>query len=87
MFAIDLTNATERVFPALGGVEAVDGALEWVERADGLHVRAEPAPPGSLGPGLPGPAARRVGRRGAAAARRSSPAMAIAEAHHRRGRG
>jgi alpha-L-fucosidase len=48
VFAIDLTNATERVFPALAGVEAVDGVLEWAERDDGLHVRAETAPPGSL---------------------------------------
>jgi alpha-L-fucosidase len=48
VFAIDLTNAAERVFPALAGLSAVDGALEWAERTDGLHVRAEPAPPGSL---------------------------------------
>jgi alpha-L-fucosidase len=47
--AIDLTNATERVFPALAGVSAVDGALEWAEREDGLHVRCGPAPVGSLG--------------------------------------
>ena len=32
VFAIDLTNATERVFPALAGVAAVDGAVEWAER-------------------------------------------------------
>jgi hypothetical protein len=48
VFAIDLTNATERVFPALTGVAAMDGVVEWVERDDGLHVRAETAPPGSL---------------------------------------
>ncbi|MGZ6974881.1 MAG: alpha-L-fucosidase [Acidimicrobiia bacterium] len=48
VFAIDLTNATERAFPSLAGVAAVDDALEWVERDDGLHVRAAPAEPGSL---------------------------------------
>ncbi len=41
VFAIDLTNAPERVFPALSGVAAVEGAVEWAERSDGLHVRAE----------------------------------------------
>jgi alpha-L-fucosidase len=48
VFAIDLTNATERIFPALTGVAAVDGAVEWVERDDGLHVRAEPGAAESL---------------------------------------
>ena len=48
VFAIDLDNATERVFPELAGVAAVDGAVEWVERDDGLHVRADPAEPGSM---------------------------------------
>ncbi len=48
VFAIDLTNATERVFPGCASVGEVDGALEWAERADGLHVRAAPAPGGSL---------------------------------------
>jgi alpha-L-fucosidase len=48
VFAIDLTNATERVFPAVAGVAAVDDTLEWAERADGLHVRATPSPSGAL---------------------------------------
>lgn len=48
VFAIDLTNATERVFPALAGVAAVDDVLEWAERDDGLHVRAAAAEPGAL---------------------------------------
>jgi alpha-L-fucosidase len=48
VFAIDLSNATERVYPALAGVESVSDAIEWVERDDGLHVRSAPAAPGSL---------------------------------------
>lgn len=46
VFAIDLTNASERVFPALAGVAAVDGAVEWAERDGGLHVRAGSDPSG-----------------------------------------
>ncbi len=49
VFAIDLDSVDERVFPELRGVAAVDGALEWVERDDGLHVRADPAVPASIG--------------------------------------
>jgi alpha-L-fucosidase len=46
--AIDLTNATERVFSALASVSSVDGALEWAERNDGLHVRTAPSETGAL---------------------------------------
>ncbi len=48
VFAVDLTNATERVFAGPSGIGAVDDALEWAEREDGLHVRAEPSAAGSL---------------------------------------
>jgi alpha-L-fucosidase len=46
VFAVDLTNAAERTFPALAGVVAIDGAAEWAERDDGVHVRADGADPG-----------------------------------------
>jgi parallel beta-helix repeat protein len=48
VYAIDLTNSAERTFPAVAGIEAVEGAIEWAERADGLHVRADLAVPDSL---------------------------------------
>lgn len=47
VYAIDLTNAPDRTFPALTGATAVAGALEWAARDDGLHVRRDPTtPPG-----------------------------------------
>lgn len=48
VFAIDLENAPERVFGGLTGVAAVDGAAEWAERTDGLHVRRMPDAPETL---------------------------------------
>jgi len=42
-----LDNATERVFPELAGVAAVDGALEWVERDTGCTCGRIPPRPAS----------------------------------------